>query len=193
MSVVELIENIVLRDAVRERARGVVFGAQTGSKVVTFTIGDDSKLLDIAGDEYTVPPDANVIVVHPVDLSDKQLKTWRAQITGAPFKQLDRPFKRFPSLRAATKHAKKIERAAQGAIYGLENLGWRRGHVSGGRLSSMTRELEGVTAVLELEPGIYLGHGMPATEQRITKVVIKGVGPARAMSEIVRELETLAR
>ncbi|MBA3500153.1 MAG: DUF4132 domain-containing protein, partial [Deltaproteobacteria bacterium] len=193
MSAVELIENILQRDAVRQRARGIVFGAQTKSKVVTFTIGEDGELLDIEGDEYTLPKDANVIVVHPIDLSEKQLKKWRAQIAGAPFKQLDRPIRAFSSQRAMTKHLKSIERTTQGSVFGLEHLGWRRGAVIGGRLSSMTRELDGVTATLEIEPGIYVGRGMPASEQRITKIAIRGEGSARAMVEITRELETLAR
>lgn len=194
MSAVELVENILQRDAVRVRARGVVFGAQVKSKLVTFTIADEGELVTSDGEAFTLPSDATIVVVHPLDLTAAQLKKWRAQIAGAPFRQLDRPVRRFASLRALTKHLKaQVKRATQGSLYGLESFGWKRSSVTGGYLSSLSRELDGITVTIQFEPGIYVGRGMPPSEQRITSIEARGKGPPRAMAELARELETLRR
>lgn len=92
------------------------------------------------------------------------------------------------------KHLKaQLERTSQGALYGLEHLGWKRGSTHGGVLSSLSRQLDGLTMTIELEPGIFLGRGLPPSEQRITAITARGEGSPRAMAELARELETLAR
>lgn len=189
MPAVELVENILQRDAVRERARGVIFK----SGKTTFTIGDDGELLDVSGKRYVLPSTASVTVAHPLDLKATELKKWRAKISKAPFAQLDRVTHAFATTAALAKYAKTIKAVRQGAIYGLEALGWRRGVVIGGVLIGMIRELDGITATIEFEPGIYVGRGMAAVDQELTKVSIKGKGPARAFSEIAREFDTLGR
>lgn len=193
MPAVELIENILQRDAVRERARGVVFGVRARSKLTTFTIGKDGELCDASGKRFTLPSQAEVVVVHPLDLSERDLAKWRARIERPPFAQLDRAVTRFANVRGVARYAKTIESTPQGALYGLESLGWQRGETIGGRLYALKRELDGVTATVDFEPGIYLGRGMGTSRQRITKIAIKGDGPPRALAEIARELDTLRR
>jgi hypothetical protein len=184
MPAVEFVENILQRDDVRARARGVVFGVRTRTKLVTFTI-DDGDLVNIEGKRYVLPSAANVVVVHPIDLSAKDLAKWQAQrVEKAPFAQLDRPVMKLGKKTVAT--------AKQGAIYGLESHGWQR-ETAGGRIVGMKRELDGLTVTIEIEPGIYLGRGMGATDQRITKLTLEGDGSPRARSEIARELDTLTR
>ncbi len=192
MSAVELIENILQRDAVRDRARGIVLGMQVRSRLVTFTIAADGTLVDIDGKALTLPAEATIVVVHPLDLTTAQLAKWRPQIAGPPFAQLDRPVQRFTSTRALAKHLAPLKtgRYAQGQLFALESHGWKRGAVTGGVCSVLARELGGVSVSLELDPGIYLGRGM-VRDQRIVAVRVRGEGPPRAMAEIARELATL--
>ncbi|HEY5937368.1 MAG TPA: DUF4132 domain-containing protein [Kofleriaceae bacterium] len=198
MSAVELIENIVQRDAVRARARGVVFGAQIRSRLVTFTIADDAdgaRLVDLEGEDFALPAKANVVVVHPLDLPPGELERWREKISGAPFAQLDRAVQRFSSLRALTKHVKQLvgTHCTQGAVYRLGSFGWRRGDVGGGQLRTLTRELDELAATLEISPGVYLGRGLPAATQTIASIAVRGTGSPRAMGELALELATLTR
>jgi Domain of unknown function (DUF4132) len=190
MSVVELFENILQKPAVRNQARGVVFGVLARS-MVPFII-DDERLVDIEGDEVTPATNAQVIVVHPLDLTGPMLRTWRAVVGKQPFAQLDRPVQRFVSAHGLTKHLKTtVKRAAQGSVYGLEARGWTRTHVIGGTFSGMRRELDGIVVAIEMSPGITLGRG-PAQEQTITAVSAKGKGPVRAMAELAYDLATLS-
>ena len=188
MPALDFIENIMQRDALRERARGIVFGAHVGSKVVQFTIIED-RLVTIDGDDYELPAAAKVGVMHPFDLSAK----WERHISGAPFPQLERPIQRFASLRAMKKHVGKLvgQASSRGAVFGLEAIGWKRGSIEGGgTFSSISRELDGMTATVDFRPGIYAGRGS-GMAPRITSIEIDGKGSVRAMAEIAREIELL--
>jgi len=193
MTVTELVENILQRDAVRTASRGVVFFAKHKSKLTTFAIGDDG-LIDRGGHAVTPPTAARIGVVYPLELSKSDLAAWRERIAAPPFSQLDRPVQRFMSLRAMVKHAaahaRSIAELEERYLHALEGLGWKRGAVVGGSYSELVRELDGITVTLEVEPGVYLGRGM-ARLQRVTKVTARGKGPPRAMAEVAREIETL--
>lgn len=199
MSVLELVENILQRPAVRKAARSVVFGAKSGKKLATFTIGDGagSELVDASGKAFVPASNASVVVVHPIDLPRGELTRWRGRIAGgspAPFQQLDRPTQWFASATAMAKSVgKKLLAAgdvASGAIHGLLALGWVRGPVTGGIFVTVSRQLDGLDVILTLEPGVYAGRGM-ARRQHVTKLTARGRGSARALSEIARELATL--
>lgn len=190
MSVVELFENILQKPAVRNQARGVVFGVLARSKTTPFTI-DHDRLVDIDGEEVTPASNAQVIVVHPVDLAAPVLKKWVARVRKQPFAQLARPVARFASIRAMKKHLDAVvRRASPGSLYALEEQGWTRTHVVGGHLSGMQRELDGITVEIGFTPGIYLGRGA-RVEQTITSLTVKGSGPPRAIAELAYNLTSL--
>ena len=190
MPALELVENILQRDAVRKRATGVVFTAHVRGHATPFTIVDD-RLIDVDGEDYELPPSAQVGVAHPFDLS---IAKWSKLVRGAPFQQLDRPIKRFSSLRAMKKHADALVRrtTSRGAIYGLESLGWVRGPIQyGGTFQSIHRELDGMTVTVEFDP-IYAGGG-GGMAPRIRRIEIEGKGTVRAMAELAHDLDYLVR
>jgi Domain of unknown function (DUF4132) len=189
LSTVELFENILQKPAVRNLARGVVFGVLARS-LVPFVI-DDERLVDCEGDEVTLETDARIIVVHPLDLTRPVMGRWRAIVGKQPFPQLDRPVHRFVSTHALKKHLKAtVQRAAQRRIYGLEARGWARTNVAGGTFAGIERELDGVVVSVDIEPGIELGGG-PARAQTITGITVKGKASVRAMAELAYDLASL--
>src|SRR5262249_27554249 len=135
MTVTELVENILQRGAVRAKTRGVVFGVVVNKKLVTFAIGS-KELVDVDGEPYGPPIDAEVFVVHPIDLTTTQRLAWLATIDKQPFAQLERPFERFANVRAMTRHAqahvKQVGNVPAGLFFALESMGWTRGPVIGG-------------------------------------------------------------
>ncbi|MBA2542268.1 MAG: DUF4132 domain-containing protein, partial [Deltaproteobacteria bacterium] len=191
MSMLELAENILQRDAVRAKARGIVFGIVADSKLLTFAIGGDG-LVDSDGELFAPPSDASIVVVHPVDLGTAMVEEWRTVVSDQPFRQLTRRVQRHSTLRAMTKQALATFRnltVVSQRVLGLETLGWQRGDLIGGRFGRMVRELEGVTVSIDFQPGIRAADRQVWV--RITGITGRGRGPARAIAELGREIATL--
>jgi Domain of unknown function (DUF4132) len=189
MSALELFENILQRPAVRHQTRGVVFAVRARS--LTPFIIDDERLVDLAGDEVTLAADAEVVVVHPLDLTAPTVKAWRAVVGKQPFPQLDRAVQKFVSTHGLKKHVKaNVQHTTRARIYGLEARGWTRTQVDGGTFAGMQRALDDVVVSIAFEPGIELGGG-PARQQTITDVVVNGKASARALAELAYDLASL--
>ena len=73
-------------------ARGIVFGVK--GKRVTFRIAEDGSLADEKDAKYSLPKDASVVIVHPLDMTAAQKTAWSQQFGDyeilAPFAQLGR-------------------------------------------------------------------------------------------------------
>lgn len=198
MSAVDFVENILQREAVRRASVGVVFAARRGKKLATFTIARKKAgaLVDVAGEPFELAEEASVLVVHPLSLTKAERAKWLARIDAPAFGQLDRKTYAFSDVASlARAYGKRLRDAGslpEGRLRGLEARGWKREVGQGGVITTLSRELEGLGAVITLDPGIYAGRGM-AQPQRVTKVVGRGRGCARAISELARELETLVR
>ncbi len=193
MTLLELAENILQRDAVRTKARGIVFGIVVDARLQTFAIGRDG-LVDSDGEPFAPPTTAQIVVVHPVDLDPAMIAKWRAVVPTQPFPQLTRRVQRHSTLRAMTKQALLAARTygylLSSRLLALEALGWQRAAPIGGQFSRVVRELDGVTVAIDFQPAIQLAGGRP-TMSRITGISGKGKGSARAVAEIAREIATL--
>jgi hypothetical protein len=192
----DFVENVLQHALARETASTVVFGVLRGHTVAqTFTI-DADELVDLDGDPFELATDAAIVVVHPVDLSPQLVARWHARVPTQPFPQLARAVQRFTSVKGLDAEMRKLlarrESISMGRIFGLEALEWQRGSSLGGVFHTMTRELHGVTAEIELSPGVILARGMSVAQQLVGVVVRAGKDPSPiGLGEILRELTTL--
>jgi hypothetical protein len=193
MTLLEFAENILQREAMRAKARGIVFGVVVDARLRTFAIGRDG-VVDSDGEPFAPETTAQIVVVHPIDLEPAMIAKWRAVVTTQPFPQLARRVQRHTTLRAMTKQALVAAQdygyLLSSRLLALEALGWQRGAVIGGQFSRLVRELDGITVAVDFQPAIQLAGGR-ANTSRITGISGKGKGPARAISEIAREIATL--
>ena len=76
-------------------AEGLVWGAyENGSLVQTFRYMDDGSFTTVDEDEYELPENAEIGIVHPVELDEEVLDSWKEQLEDyeitQPFEQLCR-------------------------------------------------------------------------------------------------------
>ena len=77
-------------------AIGLIWGVyENGALKDTFRYMDDGSFTDMQGDEYTLPENAQIGLVHPIELTAEQTAGWKEQLEDfeitQPFMQLDRP------------------------------------------------------------------------------------------------------
>ncbi|MEU0882275.1 DUF4132 domain-containing protein [Lentzea sp. NPDC005914] len=131
---------------------------------VSFRLAEDRTLADAQDDEFTLPENATVRVVHPVDLQDS-LNAWGEVFADyeilQPFPQLSRPVHLAGSpqdvLPALKKHCDVT--FPIGKVLGLTKKGWVRGEPQDGGVECwITRPFPGGGAlVASLDPGIAVG------------------------------------
>lgn len=76
-------------------AVGLIWGIyENGSLKDTFRYMDDGSFTTADGDEFTLPNDAQIGLVHPLELTDEQIAVWKEQLSDyeltQPFDQLGR-------------------------------------------------------------------------------------------------------
>ena len=186
-----LIEHIVQHPAASAAADGVLF-ATVAAPVRIFAL-EDAHLVDERGAPFVPNAEEEIVVVHPLDLTAKQLAAWRARGRTAPFPQLDREAPVFASSKAL---AVALGAIAGGVVsprklFALEARGWARGEVHGGAFDELVRTLRGATCTLAFTPGVQLNRGM-AAPQTIRRVHITGGKSKQAVAEMLRDLGSLA-
>ena len=184
-----------------------------GALSATFRVAEDKSLADAKDEAYELPPNAQVGLVHRLELGDAQAAAW-GQLFGdyeilQPFAQLSREI---ATPTDAEKSATKLERVVgltvpTGKVLGLDHRGWRRGPPQdGGVVCWYEKPLGGDrVAWLDLDPGVFTGMVGEAPEQKLGGVTIaRGgdgwrpekqvplgeIGPI-AFSELLRDLESL--
>lgn len=155
----------------------------SGAVAATFRVTEDQTLGDVSDEPFTLPRDARVGVLHPLQLTERPqlLEQW-GQLFGdyeivSPFPQLGRPAYRITPEQLAQKEITHFEARgklpAQSLVFGLEKLGWQRGvPADAGWVGEHSKQFYGanVTAVVSYEEGFSVGYWEGAGEQTIKRV-----------------------
>jgi hypothetical protein len=149
---------------------------ENGRLTQCFLCQEDTTLINENDDEISLPGEAMIGIVHPLQLSDGQLQAWRRKFFDASiepiFPQLERPF----SILTDDKHATivrkfvglKTESASTRGT--LEKNGWSKGAGDGGHIDffSYTDHAGHIRAVLEVEGiFVYFSQDQEATLGRL--------------------------
>lgn len=154
-----------------------------GAVSSTFRVTEDQTLADATDSPITLPGDAAVGLLHPLQLAAQPsvLEKW-GQLFGdyeivPPFAQLGRTAHRLPpdqqKQKAITHFAQRPKLAAQTLVFGLEKVGWQRGiPQDGGWVGEHSKQFYGanVTAVINYSEGFSVGYWEGAGEQTIDRV-----------------------
>ncbi|GAA2206631.1 hypothetical protein GCM10009850_020890 [Nonomuraea monospora] len=176
--------------------RRLVWGVydSSGQLAGALRVAEDRSFADVEDDPLTLPEDAVVGVVHPLELGD-DLAAWAEVFADyeilQPFPQLGREtYAPDPALTAEIEAAK----IPTGAVIGLERRGWRRGEPQDAGIQGwIERDLpDGRIFTIHLDPGIAIGYLDFADEQSLVDASVEGLDPITA-SEILRDLLEIAR
>lgn len=146
-------------------ATGLIWGLyEQGGLKATFRYMEDGSFNTVDEEEYELPGEGSIGLVHPIELSEEELAAWKEQLSDyevtQPFEQLERPVYR---LTEEEKGQKELTRFGGKLLNGLslsgklQGLGWYRGSVQdAGGYYTFYRE-DGDTGV-ELEfSGCFVG------------------------------------
>jgi hypothetical protein len=184
----------------RHLAERLVWGVSESpvTSPVTFRVAEDGTLADIDDKLYELPPDASVVVRHPLDLAADAVPVWSQVFADyeilQPFPQLARPVFRAPAGLDAVISRLRGHTVTYGQLRGLEARGWQKWHDSS---VQMAKPLGGkLWAVLDTDPGWHASDTAESVEpQRIEDVVFHGGDAAeldpRAYSELAYDLDRL--
>ncbi|WP_394827365.1 DUF4132 domain-containing protein [Pendulispora albinea] len=178
-----------------------------------FRVAEDNTFTDVNEREFALAGDAQVGIVHRLELDTGLATSW-GQIFAdyeilQPFAQLSRET---AAPTEAEKSSTKLERVAgitvpTGRVLGLDARGWRRGPPQdAGVVCWYEKPLGGgLIACLDLEPGIYTGMISESPEQKLGVVTLARGEPSWSnddtaplaelspigFSELLRDLESL--
>lgn len=190
--------------------RRLIWGVYTedGARYGAFRVAEDSSFADVQDNAFTLPNEAYVGIVHPLELSDSEKASF-GQILGdynivQPFPQIGRDTYAPTSKEIETSiiERRKKEFAPLGKFLGLVEKGWRKGPPQdAGWIWEMEKALAGgFEATLDLPTGIAADMQMTEPKQEIGiiyvahktrgKISLKEV-PAVVFSELVRDLVQL--
>ncbi|WP_432930680.1 WGR and DUF4132 domain-containing protein [Microbispora sp. CA-135349] len=176
--------------------RRLVWGFYDASGRLTGTlrVAEDRSFADVEDDTLTLPDDAVVGVVHPLELGE-DLAVWAEVFADyeilQPFPQLGRETYGPDETLLAEIESAKIPTVK---VIGLERRGWRRGAPQDAGIQGwIERDLpDGRTMTIGLDPGIAIGYLDFADEQTLVGVTLDGLDPITA-SEILRDLREITR
>lgn len=192
---------------------------ENGELKETFRYMEDGNFNTADEEEYSLPDGANIGLVHPIELNEDTLNTWKQQLEDyeitQSIQQLSRPVFRLPAEQA---QAPSLETAAGRILSALslsgklQGMGWYRGSVlDGGFFHTFYREDPAVGIGVDLN---FSGIGVGCEDEEITvfdavfydagtvdrgsycydvpqkeHILLLGQVPARYYSEIVWQLE----
>lgn len=190
--------------------RRLIWGVYTenGARTNAFRVAEDSSFADGQDNAFTLPDDAYVGIVHPLELSDAERASF-GQILGdynivQPFPQIGRDtYAPTPKeAQSSTIERRRKEFAPLGKFLGLVEKGWRKGAPQdAGWIWDMDKKLAGgFEATLDLPTGIAADMQMTEQKQEIgtihvshkarEKVTLADL-PAVVFSELVRDIVQL--
>jgi hypothetical protein len=156
---------------------------EAGALTRTFRALEDRTLTDAADASFDLPDTGLIGIVHPLELDDEALGTWRAHLADyevePPFPQLERPVIRASDERRDVRISRDLAGTSLNAMTfrgRAEKLGWARGSVTDAGCVDAYRKVftgAGVEAFLELE-GMYIGIGMDDSIQLGDYYFVKG-------------------
>ncbi|MBD5466622.1 MAG: DUF4132 domain-containing protein [Lachnospiraceae bacterium] len=158
-------ELFVKNPVMHQFAIGLIWGVYAdGALTSTFRYMEDGSFNTMDEDEYELPEDAMIGLVHPIELDEESLKTWKEQLSDyevtQPIEQLERPIYRITE---EEKKQKELTRFGGKLLNGLslsgklQSQGWYRGSVQdAGGYYDFYREDENVGVDLEFS-GSFVG------------------------------------
>lgn len=89
-------ENLFVKNPVMHSfAIGLIWSADSDNKTTDFRYMEDGTFNTVDEDEFEIPENCNIYLVHPIELDDKTLAAWKEQLSDyeviQPIKQLERP------------------------------------------------------------------------------------------------------
>lgn len=194
-------------------ARGLVWAAfDDDGPPVSFVVDAEGALRTEDGETFELP-ETKIGLVHPVELSAETRERWLAVLAEAkvtqPFPQLGRPIHLLSAIDAdgdaLTSYPKRA--IAPGPLHGILNrAAWIKSMPEDMRVHHFHKrfETQGVTGVIQLDPGlsVQMGDGTPQTPIEAFFIREKGLGldidklpltevPKVALSEVLHDLEAL--
>lgn len=198
----------------RHIAMRLVWGVYAGGELVQgFRVAEDWTLADQDDKLYALHEDAQVGVMHVLDMPDAALTAF-GQIFAdyeilQPFKQLGRETYALDSeeSEASVLTRFKDKAVSVGSLMGLAARGWKRGEAEdGGWIGSYSKRLGAdLDAVLALDPGVHVSDMRSMPRQLLPSIMLHKRGTwgngirmpfssldRIAASEILRDIELLA-
>lgn len=189
MTLEHFTETWALHPVLSQLARGVLWGEYgDDGKLIRALAMQDGAIVDVNGKK--IEATKSMGVVHPADLDDASLATWKERITAQPFNQLQRTVKRV-SQQELEKQARRVEGIELDTerLVKLARAGWKQGEAyQGGCYNSLERG--GVT--LSFTPGIYLGDWKLNARQTLETAEISPEPRASLRSEVSLDLASLS-
>jgi Domain of unknown function (DUF4132) len=179
---VEEFETVLVRHPLMVNlVRRLLWGGydKKGKLVRLFRLNEEGEYADEEDRPCTLKGVDRIGVVHPLHLSAEQRAAW-GQVFGdyeimSPFPQLGRAVHALDAGEAKGAEIKRLAgvKVGPGALLGtMEQLGWTRGSASDhGVIEEFSKPFpaQGVTAVLENEPGVMLGLVKDSDDQKVRR------------------------
>jgi hypothetical protein len=206
---------LVRHPLITNLARLLLWGAYTaGTRTATFRVTEEQTYADADDRPFALEGPVTVGIVHPLHLREEEKTKW-GEVFGdyeilPPFPQLGRRVYVLTDAEPTETNIKRIAgvRIPPMAVRGnLEKLGWSRGGCDGGVIRGYFKPFPGagVTAFVEVDPGIPLGNPDWAGLQCVPRAYflagldapsglvlpLEGIDPV-ALSEVLGDLALLA-
>jgi hypothetical protein len=167
---------------------------RNGKLEQTFRVAQDDSFANASDETVTIAEDAEVGIVHPLDLDAATLAKWSESLASydilQPFEQLGRRVHAITPEETSSKTLRRFEgrKVKAGAVMGLLSRGWSRGSVED---NGVVYELDHALGSMTLEPGIYFGVASDQEDQTLSAITLRQTDPV-GFSELVRSLERLS-
>jgi predicted DNA-binding WGR domain protein len=169
----------------RHLAARLVWGVyEQGRLTGGFRVAEDWTLADAQDTRYELPGSASVGIAHVLEMP-VPLQAAFGQVLAdyeilQPFRQLGRETYALTPEELQASEIKRFadKQVASGSVMGLVNRGWERGQAQdAGWVGWFTRRVgEGLTAQLDLDPGLSIGDPSYAPKQRLPGIVLRKTG-----------------
>ncbi len=141
-------------------AQGLIWGIYKKEELIeTFAVNQDQTLENADFDEITLPKDAEIRIVHPVELDEEKRQTWQEYLDSnkieQAFEQMHRPAfspQDMEQYRRITEQMKGAEIPDYPFRSAMRKFGWRIGKVETGSVFDYYKEYEdGTMATLDMK------------------------------------------
>jgi predicted DNA-binding WGR domain protein len=169
----------------RHLAARLVWGVyEQGQLTGGFRVAEDWTLADAQDVQYVLPESATVGIAHVLEMP-AALQAAFGQVLAdyeilQPFRQLGRETYALTPEELQASEIKRFasKQVASGSVMGLINRGWERGQAQdAGWVGWFTRRVgDGLTAQLDLDPGLSIGDPSYEPKQRLAGIVLRKTG-----------------
>jgi hypothetical protein len=161
----------------------------------TFRVAEDRSLADASDSPFELPEDAEIGLVHPMQLDESSQRAWGGLLADyallQPFEQLSRMVYHLNPGESIDSRCSGMVTISQ-LLYGLLAHGWTLDGDPYNGTWGMAREIQGVRLYLHFTPPLY--QGQPHQDHTITHLSGDTSGfSATVVSELIRNLESLRK